>query len=117
MLQQQRKSPELEVFRDKYSNICNLISSNIRFGLASMALAKGLISQTTERTISDPFNHLTANARATTFMNELESSIEADPAALEKFINMLSESDAAYYAVLIKNISKLYYCETVHAEW
>ena len=116
MMQQQHKSPELEVFQEKYPDIYNLISSNIRFGLVNMALAKGLISQTSERTISDPFDHLTANARTTVFMNELKSSIEADPSALEKFIDLLSESDAAYYAMLIKNISEFHvtYCLLPH---
>ena len=41
-------------------------------------------------------------------MEELESKIRIEPTALAKFVDMLTETDPAYYTPLIKTISELY---------
>ena len=102
----QQRSPELMVFLEKQSDIHRLVSSTVQHNLAYRAFAKGLISETNKTTITDPLNRLTANERTNLFINELEARIKTDPTALTKFLNMLRESDAAYFSTLIRTISE-----------
>ena len=51
-------------------------------------------------------NRWCINERLNSFMTGLEQSIKLDPSVLEKFVAILRESDAAFYAVLIRTISE-----------
>lgn len=102
----QQQSPELMVFLKKRLTIRTKVLNNVHYDLAHEAYAKGLISKGVLRTVTDSRNNLTGDARTDLFLDELESSIRTDPTALTQFLSVLGESDAAYYAILIRNISE-----------
>ena len=56
--------------------------------------------------MTDPLNLLTADQRTDIFLNELESSIRNDASVLTVFVEVLRQSDAAYYATIIRIISE-----------
>lgn len=103
---QQPQSPELAVFQEKWDDISKLISDNIYDDLGLRAFAKGLIPEISSKTMSNPTSHLAPNVRTSLFMNELKCSIIDEPRMLERFIDMLEESNDVYYATLIRNIRK-----------
>lgn len=109
---QQQKSPELTVFLEKWRDISEHISDNIYYDLGARAFAMGLIPQTTRMMMLDPASNLPANVRTSLFMNELKCSIEVDPKKLEIFIDMLNNSNSAYYATLIRDIRKFFHVYT-----
>lgn len=102
------QSPELTVFLGKRLSVRTKILNTVRYDLAHEAFAKGLISKGVLRIVTDPLNNLTGDARTDLFLDELESSIRTDPTALMQFLNVLNESDAAYYATLIRTISEFW---------
>ena len=99
-------SLELMVFVDNRPTIRTGILSSVQHDIAHEAFARHLISKEVHRTVTDPSNRWTADERTDKFMEDLESGIRNDGMVLIKFIDMLRELDAAYYAPLIKTISK-----------
>ena len=82
------------------------ILSSVQYTIAPGAYARGLISEGVHRTMTDPLNLLTADQRTDIFLNELESSIRNDASVLTAFVEVLMQSDAAYYATIIRIISE-----------
>lgn len=105
-----RQSPRLSVFQSNYATIRTRISNSVQHELVHEAYAKGLVSKEVHRTVSSASNRLTLDERTDIFMDELESKIISDPAAMEQFVEMLKGSDASYYNDIIRNISMLHAC-------
>ena len=55
---------------------------------------------------TDTLNHLMADECSNMLLTGVESSIQLDPTALTKFIDVLRETDENLFAALIKTISK-----------
>lgn len=68
----------------------------------------GLISKATKGILSEPLDRLTINERTTLFMSDLETSITSKPRALETFLDMLRESNDAFFETLISNVGMFY---------
>ena len=104
------QSPELSVFLEKLPVIRNGIFNSIQHGIAPRAYACGLTCQESHRAIMDSHSNLTADMRTDIFLNDLESRIRIDAASLTTFIEVLTQSDAAYHAPLTKIIGKTTWC-------
>ena len=100
-------SLELMVFVDNRPTIRTGILSSVQHDIAHEAFARHLISKEVHRTVTDPSNRWTADERTDKFMEDLESGIRNDGKVLIKFIDMLRQLDAVYYAHLIETISKI----------
>ena len=106
MARPQRQSPELTVFLEKRSTIRTGIMSSVQHDVAQKAYARSLISDSVHRNVTGTLNRLTSDERTDIFLDELEQRIRNDPIVLEYFVQVLRQSDAAYYDVIIRIISK-----------
>ena len=97
------------MFLEKRVTIRTGIMSTVQHDLAHEAFAKGLISKGVHRTVTDSRNNWTVDARTDAFLEELESKIRLDCTALKIFVDVLMESDAAYYDALIRTIRNYNY--------
>ena len=97
---QQQQQPQ-EVFRENFAYICRTVQNNVT-PLAHEAYSQGMILSGTH---SEVLNKSTPSERATVFILALEDSIKSEPTRLEKFVEILKESDTAYYSTLINKLS------------
>ena len=98
-------SPELTAFLDCISTIRTGIYSTVQHDIATKAFARFLIPNEVHKDVTGS-NRWSTNERLNAFMTGLEQSIKSNPSVLEKFVDILRESDAGFYAGLIRTISE-----------
>ena len=102
---EEQQSPELTVFKEQSDTIRTGILNNVQHDVAQKAYSRSLISDKVHRDVTGTLNRLMPDERTDLFMAELEQRIRNDPTVLMKFVNLLRQSDAAYYKVVIDTIS------------
>ena len=98
----QQQSHELRVFQENYLTLHTGIRDNVQ-DLVRRSFSRDLLPDGVRRNITDTHD---PQKKTDLLLSQLESSIKINPSVLMKFVDVLREADAVYYATLISPISK-----------